>query len=115
MPENLKTYVELLMALSLYTKLFACSAWTWITFSITRAAVKPTGSYWVYINRVLEAIFAALLVLLAEKLLLQVIAINFHRTSLRDRLDENGEALRALGASSLLPLSRARVLCARRR
>jgi hypothetical protein len=85
------------MAVSRYTKIFLCATWTWITFSITRAAVRPTGDYWVYINRVLEAIFAATLVLLAEKLLLQVIAINFHRTSLRDRLDENGEALRALG------------------
>ncbi|CDZ97984.1 Predicted mechanosensitive ion channel [Phaffia rhodozyma] len=95
-PENLKTYVELMLAVSTWVKIFVYSVDIWVTLSVTRAAISPSGSYWVYINRVAQAIFAASILLLTEKVLLQIIAINFHRKALKDRLTLNAEALRAL-------------------
>lgn len=50
----------------------------------------------------MQALFAASLVLLAQKILLQIIAIDFHKKSLSDRLDANQAALRALGTSCTL-------------
>jgi hypothetical protein len=48
------------------------------------------------LQRVFQAFFACSLVLLAEKILLQMIAIDFHKASLSERLEANQSALRAL-------------------
>lgn len=47
-------------------------------------------------NKGLQALFAAGLLLLAEKAFLRYVAINFHRKALADRLAENKLGLRAL-------------------
>lgn len=57
---------------------------------------KPPQSYWTIINRVMEALFSASVLLLVEKIFLRYVAINFHRRALADRIAENQIGLRAL-------------------
>jgi hypothetical protein len=59
------------MAVSFWLKLALDISWSWIALSVIRAIVLPPGSYWVYVNRVMQALFSAGLILLAEKLFLQ--------------------------------------------
>ena len=68
----------------------------WIALSVIRATYKPPGSYWVIINRVVQALFSGGLLVLAEKAFLRYVAINFHRKALADRIAENQLGLRAL-------------------
>ncbi|KAH8110837.1 Mechanosensitive ion channel-domain-containing protein [Phellopilus nigrolimitatus] len=94
--ENLKTQLELVYAVSGWLKLTLDVSWSWIALSVVRAALHPPGSYWVIINRVIQALFAASLILLVEKLFLRFVAIRFHQKALADRLAENKLALKAL-------------------
>lgn len=68
----------------------------WIALSVICAVYHPSGRYWVIINRVMQALFSASILLLAEKIFLQYVAINFHRRALADRIAENQLGLRAL-------------------
>ncbi|QRV74331.1 transporter, small conductance mechanosensitive ion channel (MscS) family protein [Ceratobasidium sp. AG-Ba] len=95
-PEHLKTKLELFMAVSFWLKLALDISWAWIALSVIRAIVVPPGSYWVYVNRVMQALFSAGIILLVEKLFLQFVAIRFHEEALADRLAENHVALKAL-------------------
>ncbi|KAG8682823.1 hypothetical protein FRC11_014348, partial [Ceratobasidium sp. 423] len=95
-PEHLKTKIELFMAVSFWLKLALDISWSWIALSVIRVVVKPPGSYWVYVNRVMQALFSAGIILLVEKLFLQFVAIRFHEEALADRLAENHLALKAL-------------------
>ncbi|EJD08533.1 uncharacterized protein FOMMEDRAFT_74431 [Fomitiporia mediterranea MF3/22] len=94
--ENLKTQIELVYAVSGWLKLALDVAWSWIALSVLRAAMHPPGSYWVTINRVMQALFAASIILLVEKLFLRFVAIRFHQKALADRLAENKLGLKAL-------------------
>ncbi|CUA74641.1 Mechanosensitive ion channel protein 9 [Rhizoctonia solani] len=95
-PEHLKTKIELFMAVSFWLKLALDISWSWIALSVIRAIVKPPGNYWVYVNRVMQALFSAGIILLVEKLFLQFVAIRFHEEALADRLAENHLGLKAL-------------------
>ncbi|KAG9097041.1 hypothetical protein FRC07_010843, partial [Ceratobasidium sp. 392] len=95
-PEHLKTKLELFMAVSLWLKLALDISWSWIALSVIRAIVLPPGSYWVYVNRVMQALFSAGIIILVEKLFLQFVAIRFHEEALAERLAENHLALKAL-------------------
>ncbi|KII85753.1 hypothetical protein PLICRDRAFT_44145 [Plicaturopsis crispa FD-325 SS-3] len=94
--ENLKTQLELTLAVSGWLKLLLDVVWAWIALSVLRAFYKPAGSYWVIVNRVVQALFSASLILLAEKLFLRYVAINFHQKALAERLAENRLGLKAL-------------------
>ncbi|TFK44543.1 Mechanosensitive ion channel-domain-containing protein [Crucibulum laeve] len=94
--ERLKTTVELTMAVSGWLKLALSISWAWISLSILRAVYEPFGSYWVIINRVMQVLFAAVIILLVEKLYLHFVAINFHEKALAERLAENRLGLKAL-------------------
>ncbi|KAF7782435.1 hypothetical protein Agabi119p4_1811 [Agaricus bisporus var. burnettii] len=94
--ERLRSRVELTMAVSAWIKLVLDVAWAWIALSVIRAIYHPPQKYWVIINRVMQAMFAASMVLLVEKLFLHFVAINFHEKALADRLDENRLGLKAL-------------------
>ncbi|KAI9574687.1 Mechanosensitive ion channel-domain-containing protein [Boletus coccyginus] len=94
--ERLKTQVELTLAVSAWLKLLLDVSWAWIALSVIRAYYHPPGSYWVIINRVMQAFFSAAVILFAEKLFLRLVAINFHRHALADRLAENRLGLKAL-------------------
>ena len=70
--------------------------WAWIALSVIRAVYNPPGNYWTVINRVMQAMFSASILLLVEKVFLRYVAINFHRRALADRISENQLVLRAL-------------------
>lgn len=84
------------MAVLGWLKLTLDVTWAWIALSVIRAVYKPPGSYWTIVNRVMQALFSASLLLLAEKIFLRYVAINFHRKALADRIAENQIGLRAL-------------------
>ncbi|KAG6906546.1 hypothetical protein DXG01_013232 [Tephrocybe rancida] len=94
--ERLKLQMELVMAVSGWLKLTLDISWAWISLSVIRTIDHPPGSYWVIINRVMQAFFSASIILLAEKLFLQFVAINFHQKALAERITENRLGLRAL-------------------
>lgn len=94
--ERLKTQIELTLAVSAWLKLLLDISWAWIALSVIRSVWKPPGSYWVIINRIMQALFTAGVVLFVEKLFLRFVAINFHERALADRLAENRLGLKAL-------------------
>ncbi|KAF8556998.1 hypothetical protein OG21DRAFT_428682 [Imleria badia] len=94
--ERLKTQVELTLAVSAWLKLLLDVSWAWIALSVIRTYYNPPGSYWVIINRVMQALFTAAVILFVEKLFLRFVAINFHQRALADRLAENRLGLKAL-------------------
>ncbi|KAG1840078.1 Mechanosensitive ion channel-domain-containing protein [Suillus subalutaceus] len=94
--ERLKTQIELTLAVSAWLKLILDISWAWIALSAITAFYKPPGAYWVVINRVMQTLFTAGIILFVEKLFLRFVAINFHQHALADRLAENRMGLRAL-------------------
>lgn len=94
--ERLKTQIELTLAVSAWLKLALGISWAWIALSAITAFYNPPGTYWVIINRVMQALFTASIILFVEKLFLRFVAINFHQRALADRLAENRTGLRAL-------------------
>ncbi|KAH0839914.1 Mechanosensitive ion channel-domain-containing protein [Lanmaoa asiatica] len=104
--ERLKTQVELTLAVSAWLKLLLDVSWAWIALSVIRTYYNPPGSYWVIINRVMQALFTAAVILFVEKLFLRFVAINFHQRALADRLAENRLGLKALDLlSNVQPVS----------
>ena len=79
-----------------WLKLALDISWAWIALSVLRSVYKPPGTYWVIVNRVMQALFTAGIIFLVEKLFLQFVAINFHEKALADRLAENRLGLKAL-------------------
>ncbi|KAF5351557.1 hypothetical protein D9758_007169 [Tetrapyrgos nigripes] len=94
--ERLKTQLELTLAVSGWLKLALDVSWAWISLSVLRSVYHPPGSYWVVVNRVMQALFSAALIFLVQKTFLQFVAINFHQNALADRLHENRVGLKAL-------------------
>lgn len=94
--ERLKIQLELIMAVKAWLKLALDISWAWISLSVIRAVYQPPGAYWTTINRVMQSLFAAGIVLLVEKLFLHFVAINFHEKALAERLAENRLGLKAL-------------------
>ncbi|KAH6914178.1 Mechanosensitive ion channel-domain-containing protein [Coprinopsis sp. MPI-PUGE-AT-0042] len=94
--ERLTIQVDLFMAIKLYFKIALDVVWTWVALSVIRLVYHPPGRYWRTINQLMQALFAAAMLLLLEKTILHYIAIRFHQTALADRLTENRLALRAL-------------------
>ncbi|POW07181.1 hypothetical protein PSTT_08413 [Puccinia striiformis] len=90
-PESLKTQVELWTNVRFWTKVAACFGWSLLGELYPSCSLASSTSVTTHIY-----IISTGAVLLAEKILLKVIQLNFHRTSLKDRLEENGRALRAL-------------------
>ncbi|KAJ7126546.1 Mechanosensitive ion channel-domain-containing protein [Mycena crocata] len=94
--ERLKIQLELTLAVKGWLKLVLDVSWAWISLSVIRAVYHPPGSYWVIINRVMQALFSCAVILFVEKLFLRFVAINFHQKALADRLAENQLGLKAL-------------------
>ncbi|KAK2465625.1 hypothetical protein APHAL10511_002169 [Amanita phalloides] len=104
--EQLKSQLELAMAVSGWLKLVLDVSWAWIALSIINAAYKPSGYYWVVINRVMQSLFSASILFLVEKFFLHFVAINFHRRALAERISENRSALKVLHRLSHVPAPR---------
>ncbi|CDS01085.1 hypothetical protein, partial [Sporisorium scitamineum] len=98
-PEIVKTYIEAFMATTLYVKLVLCITWAWISLGGVLAIQYSSYSrpgYWRTVFKVIRALFATSIILLVEKVALQFVAINFHKTAVKDRLEQNQKALKAL-------------------
>ena len=98
-PEIVKTYIEAFMATTLYVKLVLCITWAWISLGGVLAIQYSSSTrpdYWRTIFMVIRALFATSVILLVEKVALQFVAINFHKTAVKDRLEQNQKALKAL-------------------
>lgn len=100
-PEAFKLYVEVIIAVLIWIKLLLCISWAWISLGGVLAIEysstnRPPYFKWVFL--VIQAVFATSLLVLVEKFLLQIVAINFHKTALKDRLENNQAALKALVA-----------------
>ncbi|KAG8966707.1 hypothetical protein FRC03_011455 [Tulasnella sp. 419] len=95
-PETLKTQIELFMATAFWLKLALDVSAFWIALSVIRGILEPPGKYWTTINRVMQALFAAGIIIFVEKVFVRIIAIRFHQKALADRLHENRIALKAL-------------------
>ncbi|GAC97926.1 small-conductance mechanosensitive channel protein [Pseudozyma hubeiensis SY62] len=98
-PEIVKTYIEAFMATTLYFKLVLCITWAWISLGGVLAIQYSSSSrpdYWRTIFKVIRSLFATSFILLVEKVALQFVAINFHKTAVKDRLEQNQKALKAL-------------------
>ncbi|KAJ7115785.1 Mechanosensitive ion channel-domain-containing protein [Mycena epipterygia] len=94
--ERLKIQLELTLAVKAWLKLVLDVSWAWVSLSVIRAFYNPPGSYWVIVNRVMQALFSCSVILLVEKLCLRLIAIQFHQKALAERLAENRLGLKAL-------------------
>ncbi|KAJ7245129.1 Mechanosensitive ion channel-domain-containing protein [Mycena haematopus] len=94
--ERLKIQLELTLAVKAWLKLALDVSWAWISLSVIRDILTPPGSYWTIVNRVMQALFSAAIILLVEKLFLRFVAINFHQKALADRIAENRLGLKAL-------------------
>ncbi|KAI0704350.1 Mechanosensitive ion channel-domain-containing protein [Cytidiella melzeri] len=94
--ERIKITIELTAAVRGWLKLALDVTWAWIALSVIRVIYNPPGNYWIIVNRVMQALFSASILLLVEKVFLRYVAINFHRRALADRLEENQLGLRAL-------------------
>ncbi|KAJ7504553.1 Mechanosensitive ion channel-domain-containing protein [Mycena galericulata] len=94
--ERLKIQLELTLAVKSWLKLLLDVVWAWISLSVIRTVYKPPGSYWVIVNRVMQALFSCAIILFFEKVFLRWVAINFHQKALADRLAENRLGLKAL-------------------
>lgn len=53
--ERLKIQLELTLAVKAWLKLVLDVSWAWVSLSVIRAFYKPPGSYWVIVNRVMQA------------------------------------------------------------
>ncbi|EHS63598.1 uncharacterized protein PGTG_20692 [Puccinia graminis f. sp. tritici CRL 75-36-700-3] len=100
-PEKLKTQIELWMNVRYWTKVALGLTCYWVVLSLILSRMfrfykDPHLAYFDWVMKVTAGLFTAGVVLLFEKILLQVIQLNFHRTSLKDRLEENERALWAL-------------------
>lgn len=103
-PETFKTQLELFMAVSFWLKLALDVSGMWVALSLIRKILHPPGRYWTTINEIMQALFAATIILLAEKVFVRIIAIRFHQKALADRLLENRVALKVLDKlSNALP------------
>lgn len=98
-PEVVKTYIEAFMATTLYFKLVLCITWAWISLGAVLAIRYNSDTRPRYVRTifmVIRALFATSIILVTEKVALQFIAINFHKTAVKDRLEQNQKALKAL-------------------
>ncbi|KAF9653327.1 hypothetical protein BDM02DRAFT_3087350 [Thelephora ganbajun] len=94
--ESLQMQLELMIAVSAWVKFALDIVWAWVSLSVTRGIPEPPGAYWVYVNRAMQALFAAGTIILVEKVFLNFVSINFHRKALAERLAENKIGLEAL-------------------
>lgn len=82
---NIDISVQLFMAVSFWMKLALDISATWITLGIIRRILQPPGRYWNVINEVMQAVFAAGIIMLVEKAFVRIIAIRFHQKALAVR------------------------------
>ncbi|WFD44582.1 hypothetical protein MPSI1_003250 [Malassezia psittaci] len=106
-PDHCRDAIRVVDGAMLYIKLMFCCVWAWASLGGTLAiqykkyeqngrTIDPRPDYFNTIDNLVRAFFASSVVLLAEKLALQLIVLHFHKTSFRDRLDHNRNAFKVL-------------------
>ena len=98
-PELYRDIVRIVSNCLPYVQLTLCVVWAWIslggTLAIKWSNVNRTP-YWTTVIHIVTSLFATCIVVLAEKVLLSVITMHFHKTAMRDRLEKNRFAFAVL-------------------
>jgi hypothetical protein len=110
--EKTKGRIEYFVAIKFYIKILIFFSWAWGSYVIVMK-VFPSSPYlteddiaqgltwhepfyYRTIYRIFSALFYGSLLLLVEKMILQIIAIRFHRTAYRDRIRTNKREIKML-------------------
>ncbi|OZJ01801.1 hypothetical protein BZG36_05409 [Bifiguratus adelaidae] len=101
--EKVRMRMTYYTALRRWLKLFLMSAWGWVSWTFIEAFTYYTpdlgssGAEYVYVvHRISESLFIGGLLLLVEKLCIQVILTRFHESAYRDRIANNELGLKVL-------------------
>ncbi|WFD34624.1 hypothetical protein MCUN1_001465 [Malassezia cuniculi] len=100
MPDSVFTVLQIADETMFYVKLLFCTVWAWASLSGSLRVRFGTGDklpdYFEYIVKAIQSLFATAVVTLVEKVLLSIVAMNFHRTAIHDRLENNKYAFKVL-------------------
>ena len=103
-PDWYSDAVRVIEGSMLYTKLLFCMVWAWASFGGTLAiqytkyeqdgrTINTRPDYFTTIDHIIKSLFASSVIVLAEKIVLQLTILHFHKASLRERLDRSREAV----------------------
>lgn len=99
-PESVDSVLQIGSDSTFYFKLLFCTVWAWASLSGSLRVQFGTGDerppYFKYIVKAVQALFATAIITLVEKIVLSVVAMHFHRTAIRDRLEQNRFAFKVL-------------------
>lgn len=106
-PDWYSDAVRVIEGSMLYTKLLFCMVWAWASFGGTLAiqytkyeqdgrTINTRPDYFTTIDHIIKSLFASSVIVLAEKIVLQLTILHFHKASLRERLDRSREAFKIL-------------------
>ncbi|KAL1924302.1 uncharacterized protein VTP21DRAFT_7337 [Calcarisporiella thermophila] len=92
--ERVMTRLEHYITLSFYIKLLIISSWAWGGFAVCQQLFNIPPSHYKFVpNRILQCVFYGALLLLVEKILLQIITTRFHQKAYESRIRDNEYAL----------------------
>ncbi|KAI9597835.1 Mechanosensitive ion channel-domain-containing protein [Syncephalis fuscata] len=110
--EKTKWRIEYFIAIKFYIKILLFCSWAWGSFAFTQLVYPSspyltqddidnkrsfhTPDYYITVYRIFMALFFGSILLLVEKMILQIIAIRFHRTAYRDRIRQNKNEVKVL-------------------
>ncbi|KAL1919751.1 uncharacterized protein VTP21DRAFT_1682 [Calcarisporiella thermophila] len=98
-PEWLKLRLEYFIGVRTWIIVAIVVAWMWGSFAFLTNIIFVEMSQlsdYIRIYDIFRALFGSSIILLAEKFLVQLIAIRFHQSAYKDRIKENKYALRVL-------------------
>ncbi|KAI8366880.1 Mechanosensitive ion channel-domain-containing protein [Blakeslea trispora] len=101
--EKVKSYMEYYMSLKNYFCLVVLAAWnlgSWIFLINHVFPSLQVHMYTLIITKVFGCILAAAGLFFIQKMVIQIIAVKFHRTAFSDRLKENKQCLKILDTLS---------------
>ncbi|WFD03414.1 hypothetical protein MOBT1_002103 [Malassezia obtusa] len=106
-PDWYADMIKVLDGAMLYVKLMFCMVWAWASLGGALAIQYPTHNangdvldpkpdYFHVIGKIVRSLFASSVIVLAEKIALQLVILHFHKTSLRDRVERSRLAFKVL-------------------
>lgn len=101
-PDLYSDVVSIVDGVLFYIKLVFCTVWAWASLRGTISVVLKLSSqsgepeYFHTIANIVKSLFATSIIVLAEKITLKLIAQHFHKSTLRDRLEQNRRAFKVL-------------------
>ncbi|KAL1919508.1 uncharacterized protein VTP21DRAFT_2201 [Calcarisporiella thermophila] len=92
--ERVMSQLEYFIAVIFYVKLFIVTAWAWLSYWVCALLLFQTiDAYNFILFKIMQCAFFGSLLLLIEKLLLQIIVTKFHRKAYKTRIKDNEYAL----------------------